>query len=223
MNENGTAGYGYAAIPYVTYQEPLWYYTSLNNKQQSCTSQSGTLYVPTTDKVQSGFYATFNIYPDKQGNPDTQQELSTNKVSIPAYHKLYDLKAEEQRDAQNSMTGTTVVSWEVKTPKEQDLVEGDFFEIQRSLMPDFSDAQSIAVVPYSSDTSTYHYADDITALKNPTDTGTYTSFTKYYDIYKDGEPIAQYKGTVTSLRQKSRDTCLLSCSSCVFCSVGMGQ
>ncbi len=203
VNENGTAGYGYAAIPYVTYQEPLWYYTSLNGKKQSCTSQSGTLYVPTTDKVQSGFYATFNIYPDKQGNPNTQQELSTNKVSIPAYHKLYDLKAEEQRDKQKSMTGTTVVSWEVKTPKEQDLVEGDFFEIQRSLMSDFSGAQSIAVVPYSSDTSTYHYADDITALKNPTDTGTYTSFTKYYDIYKDGEVIARYKGTVTSLRQKA--------------------
>ena len=201
INENGAAGYGVAAIPYVTYQTPISYVTSLNSESKICTTQSGMLYVQTNDTVQNNFNATFTVWRDKKNSDKIS--LKTNNQRIPAYHKLYDLKAEELRDAQNSVTGTTIVSWEVKTPKEQDLVEGDFFEIQRALMPDFSDANSIGLVPYSSDSSVYHYADDITALKNPTDTGAYTSFTKYYDIYKDGEVIARYKGTVTSLRQKA--------------------
>ena len=200
IKEDGVAGYGQAAIPYVTYRTPLSYVTSLKPAEKDsvpCRVQSGTIYVKATDTIQSDFNATFHIIDDQEHH--TTRWMKTNSINIPAYHKLYDFAANETRDEQNSVTGNVDLSWKIKNPSVEDLVDGDFFEIQRALDPDFSDAESIALIPYSSDSSVYHYIDNITGIKNPTDSAHRVGLSKYYDIYdSNGQEIARYLGNITS-------------------------
>ena len=205
LNENGVAGYGKAAIPFVSYQKPIKYITSFSAAGDStiCNNnqQSGTIYLDTKDEKQENFYATFRVWRDETLHES--QVLSTNKITIPAYHRIYDFTATELRDAQNSVTGQAELSWTIKNPNVEDLVDGDFFEIQRGIKSDFSDATSISLVAFDQDSATYHYLDDITTLKSESDTGKYVAFSKYYDVYDGERKIARFKGTVTSGRWES--------------------
>lgn len=196
VNASGSAGYGQAAIPYVSYQEPISYTTSSNSAVQPCVTQAGTLYLQTTDQVQHNYFATFTVWRDKDHSD--QATLKTNYVDIPAYHRLYDLKAEEQLDEQNSMTGLNKLTWNIHNPEEEDLVTGDFFEVQRALEADFSDATSVALVPYMVDTASYAYTDDITSLKSTTVADKWTAFSKNYDVYDDEGRVATFSATITS-------------------------
>ena len=148
-NADGPAGYGLAAVAYATYQEPLSYTTSLDTTIVKCTSQSGQLLVPTTDNVQKDFYATFTVWRDKDHG--SQEALATNKVDIPAYHRPYKLTVTELTDQYQSLTGFVKVQWEVKNPGEAELLEGDYFELQRATNRDFTDAVSLAMLPFSKD------------------------------------------------------------------------
>ena len=199
-NSEGTAGFGSAAIPYIVYQEPISYTTSMNSTPVTCTNQSGTLYVPTTDEVQHNFNATFTVWRDQNHSSSSNTEkLNTGPLDIPAYHRMYNLEAQELKDSQNSMTGNVMLSWDVHHPSDEDLVTGDFFEIQRALKPDYSDANSLAMVPYSEDSSTYHYKDDITTLKSDANSNQLKSLSKTYDFYdENSNRVASFKGTVTS-------------------------
>ena len=146
------SGFGYAAVPYVLYYDPTSYYTyygspSVYDMQRSLKTdkRSDNIYIPTTDTVQTGFKATFTVYRRKSPNVMTTQ--TTNAVTIPAYHRIYDFQAVEHRDEHDTYTGKNHIVWQVKYPDAVDLVDGDFFEVQRALKSDFSDAQTIEVVP----------------------------------------------------------------------------
>ena len=192
----GTTGYGQAAIPFVAYQEPISYTTSLNPTAQPCLSQAGTMYLPTTDEVQQNYYATFTVYRDKDHSD--QATLKTNYVDIPAYHRLYDLKAEELRDDQNSMLGQNRITWNIHTPQAEELIPSDFFEIQRALKPDYSDATSLTLQPYAKDSSVYEYVDDVSGLRDASNKNRWTAFSKNYDFYNDEGRLATFKATVSS-------------------------
>ncbi len=158
LDANGATGYGNAGIQYVTFQEPISYHTSLNPKEVETSDRSGTIVVPTKDSVQRFFSATFQTYKNKESK--TTQTLKTNEVHIPAYHRVHDLRATEDLDAHQRVTGKVNLSWEIHNPAAQELIEGDVFEIQRAFQSDFSDAQTIGVIPYSEDSTVYHYADN---------------------------------------------------------------
>ena len=68
----------------------------------------------------------------------------------------------EEKDSLETFTGNNVLTWRVKNPHVTDLVEGDYFEIQRALKSDFSDAQTINVVSMERglDKSNYKFVDE---------------------------------------------------------------
>ena len=146
------SGFGYAAVPYVLSYDPKSYYTyfgspTATDLQHSLniSKRADNIYVPTTDTVQPGFRATFNVYRTK--SPAAFVAQTTNAVPIPAYHRIYDFQAHEQRDDYDTYTGKNLIIWQLKCPDAVDLVEGDFFEVQRALKSDFSDARTFEVVP----------------------------------------------------------------------------
>ena len=159
--DQGIAGYGYAAVPYVTYSEPISYTTSLKKEEIKTSERAGHIFVKTNDTVQENFYATFKTWRNKSLN-DTASPIQTTKVNIRPYHRPYDLIVKEEKDSTDTYTGNNLLSWTVKNPDLVDLVENDYFEIQRALKSDFSDAKSLDVTPMQrgKDKGTYTFVDD---------------------------------------------------------------
>ncbi|MBQ5524336.1 MAG: hypothetical protein IIT93_02325, partial [Paludibacteraceae bacterium] len=93
----GKAGYGYAAVPYVTYNEPIEYTTSLDSKAVKVKDRSGHIFVPTNDTVQEKFNATFRMWRNQAAGLDCTRQ--TNKVDIPPYHRPYNLIVNEELDS----------------------------------------------------------------------------------------------------------------------------
>ena len=162
VDENGLSEIGTAAVQYTTMQEPISYYTSFDTAQMPTSDQMGAIIVPTKDSVQHGFDAKFKVYLDKEAK--VTQTLTSNAIDIPAYHRIYNFKAEELKDTLNSMTGEIKLSWDIKTPEATDLVPGDIFEVQRATKSDFSDAQTIATELMLQDTARYTYTDNPLAV-----------------------------------------------------------
>ncbi len=160
INEGGPSGYGYAAIPYMLFNDPVSYHTSLSKQEETITSRGGTLYVMTTDTVQEQFNATFTLWRN-QANQDSVSVVSTS-VDIPPFHRIYDFRVAEEQDSTGTYTGNNILNWEIKNPALKDLVDGDFFEIQRALESDFSDAQTLDVIQMvrNEKKPTYTYVDN---------------------------------------------------------------
>ena len=158
VNEEGLTGYGNAAVPYTVFYEPTQYTTSLDPEPIITTERAGNIIVPTTDTVQD-FYATFKVYRSKK--PDVMSTQVTPKQKIKPYHRIYDFTVTEETDTTGTYTGNNVLEWHVKNPALKDLVDGDYFEVQRATQSDFSDAKQLAVIPMThTDTShTYRYVD----------------------------------------------------------------
>ena len=159
INEEGAAGYGLAAIPYVSFQTPVSYTTSFEpDKTILTSSRSGSIYVSTQDTVQKNISAEFTVYRDE--SLGTLTTLTTPSIEVPAYHRIYDVETVEQKDESGSLTGANIIRWSVRHPSEQDLVDGDYFEIQRAYKSDYSDAQTIEVVAMRKGVSDYSYTDE---------------------------------------------------------------
>ena len=160
--ESSVSGYGCAAVPYVVYYDPKSYTTTLTGSTLYPTDKrSDNIFVATTDTLQPGFKANFNVY--RMKNPSVvMANQTTNTVTIPAYHRIYDFVVKEEKDSFETFTGNNVLTWSIKNPHVTDLVEGDYFEIQRALKSDFSDAQTVDVVAMERglDKSTYEFVDE---------------------------------------------------------------
>lgn len=146
LNEKGVAGYGYAAVPYMVFQEPVSYYTSFNPTEvvDKDVERAGTIYVPTTDTVQQQMTATFKLVREDATGSTVEQKSTA--VDIPPYHRIYDFAVREETDSTGTFTGNNILTWYIKNPQVKDLMDNDFFEIQRSLESDFSDAQTLSVI-----------------------------------------------------------------------------
>ncbi len=194
MNEEGSpVREGKAAIPYVVYQTPKSYTTTFNSQSVTVSNRAGSIIVPTADTIQRNFKATFTVQPNS--DVSTTVERSTNAINIPAYHRIYDFAVKEGKDAQGSYTGAKTLSWTIRNPQAEDLMSTDYFEIQRAQKEDYSDAQTIQLLPMTPDSSTYTYVDETTV---PAGTAvTEDSLQRYYNIdYKnyvlkseEGEPL----------------------------------
>ena len=194
MDEEGNpVREGKAAIPYVVYQTPKSYTTTFNSQSVTVSNRAGSIIVPTADTIQRNFKATFTVQPNS--DVSTTVERSTNAIDIPAYHRIYDFAVKEGKDAQGSYTGAKTLSWTIRNPQAEDLMSTDYFEIQRAQKEDYSDAQTIQLLPMTPDSSTYTYVDETTV---PAGTAvTEDSLQRYYNIdYKnyvlkseEGEPL----------------------------------
>ncbi|MBP5582678.1 MAG: hypothetical protein J6X43_01835, partial [Bacteroidales bacterium] len=158
VNDGGTAGYGYAGVPYSAFYEPTKYTTSLNPAEIKTSDRSGNMYVMTTDTVQEQFYADIEVYRNKDNGEKVTQR--TIPVDIPPYHRIYDFEVTEEVDSTGTYTGNNILQWSIKNPFLTDIIQGDYFELQRALKPDFSDAKQLGVIPMRRDsTGVYTYID----------------------------------------------------------------
>lgn len=202
LDASGTTGYGCAAMQYVVYQEPISYHTSLNALEIETGDRSGTIVIPTKDTVQRFVSATFKTYKNKTAG--TTQTLKSNEVHIPAYHRVYAMKGTEVLDAHQRVTGEVDLKWEIHNPSAQDIIQGDVFEVQRALEPDFSDAQTINVQPYSQDSAVYHYLDNpLQAMREAeaamdTINKNFTRSSRIVTYDANGDRLNNYECTLTS-------------------------
>ena len=159
VDGEGTTGYGNAAVQYTVFQDPVYYYTSLDTtKKVPCDKKADMIIVPTTDTVQRFFSATFRV-DMTQDSALQRYTVKSNEIHIPAYHRIYDFRAEEILDAQQSVTGDVQLSWGIHFPGAEDLVSTDMFEIERAFKEDFSDAVPIAYENFNVDSGTYTFTD----------------------------------------------------------------
>ena len=207
IDEDGATGYGNAAIQYAVYQNPISYHTSFDATEVPVSSNAGSIIVPTTDTVQRLFSATFQVDLSNDSKAQQLYTLNTNAIHVPAYHRVYDFRAEEILDDQQSVTGKAKLSWAIRYPGAEDLVESDMFQVERAFKPDFSDAQTIAIETFDSKTGTYSVEDDPlhashtggdaltnSVLTNVSEKGSYT----VYDA--NGDAIVEYEAVLTSKR-----------------------
>ena len=159
VSESGaTAGFGAAAVPYMTFQNVYGYYSSLNpSKLIPVKERSGMIYVETTDTIQPAFSAKFDL--ERNAKTKEHVQLNSNKVNIPPYHRIHDFTATAETDQTGTYTGNHVLTWNIKNPQLSDLLDGDMFEVQRALKSDFSDAQQVTVATMSRNKGSYTYVD----------------------------------------------------------------
>lgn len=156
VGENGVAGLGHVMIPYVVYQEPTSYYTSYTGSgtRINATERSGQLFVMTCDTVQHDFNATFTV---KRDGGQTQ-EVTSNTISIPAFHRIYDFRAAHLQRKDGTIDGRyTMLTWAIRTPGETDIMSNDMFQIQRAYEQDFSDAETLGLVVAQFDSTHAQY------------------------------------------------------------------
>ena len=187
VNENGTTGFGKIGVLYFSVQKPYRYWINGTGDPIACDQNADMLYLNSDDKVRS-FYISMEV----QRSMDTTQAiiLKSNTLNIPAYHKIHDFAIRGYRYQENSNQTFSndrykVISWKIYYPWEQDIIDGDMFEIQRAYHSDFSDAQTIGVVPMEYDSTkldsignvevqTYTYVDSVPeAWWNPVDNNRY--------------------------------------------------
>lgn len=192
VGENGVAGLGHAMIPYVVYQDPISYYTSYTSPSEAVqtTDRSGQLFVMTTDTVQQDYNITFTVKRDG----GQVQKVTSNTIKIPAFHRIYNLRLLHYTYPDGRInTRYTVLKWEMHTPEAADLMPNDMFQIQRAYHSDFSDAQTLGIVPMVFDSvhRTYTYVDSTAgALYNPVD----RSQPIYYRVNRTSTTNWGYKG-----------------------------
>lgn len=188
---------GKAAIQYVTFQDMISYHTSLNPDAEIATTENnGTILVDMQDTVQGNFSGTFNIWADKDAG--LSQQLKSNQVMIPAYHRIYDFTATEVHDQHNCVTGEVALQWYTKYPDAQDIMESDMFEVQRATKEDFSDAESVGLYPLLNDSGLYKVTDPakavLTALNDstriPSGNSTINSFKNNIEVRNGEDRVA---------------------------------
>lgn len=149
-------------VPYSATSTPTSYTTSKNpDVTHPLSDMAGTIYVNAEDTVQTGFYLKMSLRVDSTYN---NVVMPSTTVSIPAYHGIYDFKAEpyftQAANGTKLYKGAKRLSWVVKHPQETDAVPNDSYELQRAYEPDFSDAESLDQIQYKSSIVTDSLYDD---------------------------------------------------------------
>lgn len=189
LNENGTAGYGKIAIPYVSVQQPYRYWLNGTGDPIPCEDRAGMILVNSDDVVRS-FYITMEA--QRSQDPDSALIQRSNTVTIPAYHQIRDFAIDGVKYQEENMWFKDYrwkqLTWKIYYPDEQELMEGDMFEIQRAYKADYSDAETIGLIPMAYDSlttdsttnrQTYTYIDSVPgAWWNPVE----NSYQIYYRI-----------------------------------------
>lgn len=203
ISNNGTNNYGYLAVPYVSFQEVYQYYTSWNASPVLCTEQGGMLSVKSADSVQHGFYVVMQTKTsNSSGDVEIRQWLRSNKVDIPAYHKIHDFTVASYT-WQDTTTGYyysdpryKTLSWKVYFPYEEDVMSNDLFELQRAYDSSFADAQTIATIPMTWEESdsiaytTYIFVDSASIVGS---NATVNSDSVYYRVRRASASVWGWK------------------------------
>ncbi|MBO4621239.1 MAG: carboxypeptidase regulatory-like domain-containing protein, partial [Paludibacteraceae bacterium] len=160
LNENGLTGYGYAAIPYSVFDEPISYTTSYNPTAVKLggDDRAGSIYIMTDDTIHNDVYADFVVWRDKEEG--MTKTLRSTSVKVAPYHRIYNFMAYEDLDSTGTFTGNNVLRWSIKNPTLTDIVEGDYFVVERATDSLYSDARQLTMVAMGRDsTGVYQFVD----------------------------------------------------------------
>lgn len=142
---------GKIAVPYTLAYKGEWYYTSIApNDHVDFVSQGGMLFVNSADTTINGFYMVAKAVQVDTGKEKIGLELTSNAVSIPAYHRIHNYKVEdyieETGDSKGFYIGHKRLTWSVFHAEEGDIMDDDAFVIQRAYKSDFSDAENLGSI-----------------------------------------------------------------------------
>ncbi len=157
-NSSGPAGYGKLATVYTTVSDVTKYYTTQDPSPKLQAEKSGVIYIEPHDTVQRGFRARF--WEVRSSDQTTWRWVWSNRVDVPAYHKIHDFAVRGYKYYRENPGKWYInnrykeLSWKVHYPEEEDAMQGDIFEIQRAYHEDYSDAQTIGVLPMLYDSTT---------------------------------------------------------------------
>ena len=217
-NENGPAGYGKLAMVYTSMTDVSRYYTSHDATQYMIAERADMFFVQPEDTVKHGLRACF--YSLRSVDNTTWRWVWSNRVDVPAYHKLHNLQSQgytyyhEGLDRWYADYRYKCLTWEVHYPQEEDVLYGDGIEIERAYHSDFSDAESIGFIPLEYDSATtvndiqtYTYVDSTEAAWwNPVE----RSYNIYYRIRRASSSVWGWEGnpytaTTTATVPKYKD------------------
>ena len=201
-NENGPAGYGKLAMVYTSMTDVSRYYTSHDATQYMIAERADMFFVQPEDTVKHGLRACF--YSLRSVDNTTWRWVWSNRVDVPAYHKLHNLQSQgytyyhEGLDRWYADYRYKCLTWEVHYPQEEDVLYGDGIEIERAYHSDFSDAESIGFIPLEYDSATtvndiqtYTYVDSTEAAWwNPVE----RSYNIYYRIRRASSSVWGWEG-----------------------------
>ena len=202
VNENGPAGYGKLSTAYTTQTQVFRYFTTQNATPGLISDQSGMLAIEPADTVVHGFRACFELL--RRADNVTKFWQWSNRVDVPAYHRIYDFKVSGYKYYRQDIDKWyidhryRVLTWQIKYPEAQDVMEGDMFEIQRAYHEDYSDAETIFLFPMQYDSTTtvndiqtYTYIDSTEAAWwNPVE----QSFKVYYRVRRSSAAAWPWEG-----------------------------
>ncbi len=184
-NNNGTAGYGKLAIVYNNMQDIFRYYTSINDTYYPCIERSGMMFFDARDTVVGGYRVCFETL--RSSDNTTKIWRWSNKVDIPAYHRIYDFKVGGYYHNNGGIDVVNYrykqISWKIYYPKATDIIEGDMFEIQRAYHSDYSDAVTIQTMPMSYDSTLTFEDKQIYVAIDSTEGAWWNPVEKSYKIY----------------------------------------
>ena len=200
-NDKGAAGYGKLAYVYSLTTDVKQYFTTQDATSRILMERSDMLFVEPADSVQHGFRACF--YALRDVDKATWRWVWSNKIDIPAYHKIHNFKVNqwvyhrEDIDKWYEDYRYKKLTWQIYYPQEEDVMEGDYIEIQRAYNADFSDAQTINLVQmyYDStatvnDIQTYTYVDSTEAAWwNPVE----KNYNIYYRVRRTSSSIWEWE------------------------------
>ncbi len=144
------------------------------------TDDSNNLYVPISDASQTVYFEVAGDAIDGiEGH--FYARYKTDEIQVPAYHKLYDVKAAWNTEPKTGLyDGSVKISWNIKNAAEDDYMNNDLFVIERDTLANFSTAQAIGSVNYEVGKADYEFVDESDVIKRQqTSGGKY-----YYRVYR---------------------------------------
>ncbi len=210
-NDKGATGYGKLAYVYSLTTDVQQYFTTQDVNPHILMERSDMLFVDPADSVQHGFRTCF--YALRDVDQVTWRWVWSNKIDIPAYHKIHNFEVKpwiyhrEDIDKWYENSRYKNLTWQIHYPQEEDVMEGDYIEIQRAYNADFSDAQTIDLVQIDYDSTatvndiqTYSYVDSTEAAWwNPVE----KSYNIYYRVRRTSSSIWDWEVNPYS----AADTC----------------
>lgn len=166
---------GKIMVSYVFYDQPIEYTIFYNDSQhgskQSITESVGSFDIPATDSVKKNLYISALV---KRLN-EVEVSVQSNSVDIPAYHVIRDFTVTAMMDTlkgENNAkipmnSGYKLLKWSIRNPSAEDAASMDYYEIQRAYKSDFSDAEQIGTVLFSSHKNGKYEYVDRTSINNP--------------------------------------------------------
>lgn len=182
-----------------THKRNIHSYFDEQGNEHELNNQGGVFYVDAADYVRK--QAKFKMREDYNNDSHEFHETESSPADIPAFHRIYGFSARIDDNEAEHHTSNVLLTWKVKKPKEKDLIDTDFFEIERATKPDFSDAESIALEMMETnpddskiidDEYTYRYVDNSNATKAALSRGVSPSV--YYRIRRASSAVWDWDG-----------------------------